>query len=271
MLYSKRSIGIFSCVCLAAATAVGVAAASQPVRHSRPAAARPSQNLSAREYRRAFLKALQLPKDKLANGQAERWAVKVGADADARIDFGAASGPVSTTVEDLAAAPRQARIENVGTRYSPYETTLWTVEGEIVAFGVAPDGDYVLVVRGARPENLSTAEQADYSKLAGTHFEDTIIAAIPDPARVPAASIWRAQIRAVRAQFDQEFSGERHPGPVMRRLFSPVKVRLVGAGFIDFDHGQDGRAPSAVSLHPVLKMDLLSQAAGKLASTPSAR
>ena len=225
-------------------------------------AARQAQLAKQREdwvasYKANLLKSLQIPGSTMYDGRRERWDVKVGLDPEAKEVFRPFDAPIPQDVEDFAMIPRKEGYENTSVRYEPYETTLWVVEGTIVAFGVAPDGDYDLVIRGGKPENLSPADEEAYKKMIGTHFTDTILAAIPDPANVASSSAWRANIEVVRYQFDQEFQGERHPGPVMRRLLYPVKVRLTGVGFFDFDHGQEGRAPNAIAIHPVLKMEWL--------------
>ncbi|MDR3709261.1 MAG: hypothetical protein P4L33_13255 [Capsulimonadaceae bacterium] len=217
------------------------------------------------EYKANLLRSLQLPGAHLFDGRSERWAVKVGLDPEAKSVFRTFDEPVPQEVEDLATTPRVEGYENTTVRYEPYETTPWVVEGSIVAFGVAPDGDYVLVIKGGKPENLSPADEAAYNKLAGTHFTDTILAAIPDPSAIAPTSAWKSNIEVVRFQFDEEFAGERHPGTIMRRLLYPVKVRLTGVGFFDFDHGQEGRAPNVLTIHPVLKMEWLDDTAGKAA------
>ena len=223
--------------------------------------------MAIEQYKVDLLKSLQLPNDKLADGSKERWSIKVGLDDDAKFVFRTEDAPVQMNVEDLVTVPRQPGVENVDQRYAPYETTPWTVEGKIVAFGVAPDGDYVLVVKGAKPGDLSPDELAAYQSLPGTHFFDTIIAAIPDPDKISSDSVWRSNIEVVRFAFDHEFTGVRHPGPIMRRLLYPVGVRLTGVGFFDIDHQQDGRAPNILTLHPVLKMELLDDGAGQPASS----
>jgi len=212
------------------------------------------------QYKRDFLKALQLPNSKLTDGRSERWNLKVGLDPDAKGVFQSSDTPIQDNVEDLATMPRQAGTDNLNRRFEPYETTPWTIEGTIVAFGVAPDGDYVLVVKGTKPGNLSPAVLTAYQNLPGTHFADTIIAAIPDPAKISSDSAWKSDIQAVRTQFDHAFTGVRHPGPIMRRLYYPVNVRLTGVGLFDIDHKQDGRAPNILTLHPVLKMELTDEA-----------
>jgi hypothetical protein len=39
---------------------------------------------------------------------------------------------------------------------------------------------------------------------------------------------------------------------VVGKLTVPVSIAICGIAFFDFKHGQDGVAPNAIELHPVL-------------------
>jgi len=87
-----------------------------------------------------------------------------------------------------------------------------------------------------------------------------MIAEIPDPAALAPGSFFAQQIADARHAFDDQFGIE----PMAAPLFGPVAPALVaakelvtlqGLGFFDFNHGQDGVAPNAIGLHPVISIE----------------
>jgi hypothetical protein len=75
----------------------------------------------------------------------------------------------------------------------------------------------------------------------------TMIAELPSPACVSAARGPAAQMRSARAAL-AAYCG----GPTTRFTRLRGTATLSGVAFFDFEHGQRGRAPNLVELHPVL-------------------
>jgi hypothetical protein len=108
--------------------------------------------------------------------------------------------------------------------------------------------DYHLVV---------TDETLQYSPggTSSTPSPHSFVAEIVKPDCVPGRngasttqSLFQTQIAAVRAKFDQQFpnitGGWNEVGG--------ISVVITGVGFFDRPHGQVGRAPNGIELHPVL-------------------
>jgi hypothetical protein len=63
-----------------------------------------------------------------------------------------------------------------------------------------------------------------------------------------------AEFGKVRTWFEQHIGV---PTDRFKKCIPPVKVRLTGIGFFDFNHGQTGHAPNGREIHPVLKIECL--------------
>jgi hypothetical protein len=152
----------------------------------------------------------------------ERWFVKTGMDADARLVNLNAS--TSTNIIHLRSisAPNQPPIMS---RVRPVETTVWTIQGILLRYKIEQDSDVHLVLSDAGGR--------------------TMIAEIPAPQCVGSRSIFRPAIASTRRGFDARW----HPTVFWQRVHMPVTV--TGVGFFDFKHGQSGVAPNAIELHPV--------------------
>ena len=175
----------------------------------------------------------------------QRWPVKTGADA------GAANlvtqVPVATTIADLVALavppvlPPAARTPGA-------EETVWELNATLTGYKHETDGDYHLVVADGQGH--------------------TMIAEIPDPAALAPGSFFAEQITAARQAFDNQFgirmAAAAHSAaapqfaaavtvPALIPASESVTVR--GLGFFDFAHGQDGVAPNAIELHPVISIE----------------
>jgi hypothetical protein len=155
----------------------------------------------------------------------ERWSVKTLSDSRARL----VRRRRSTTVNALRRLRPPAN--SSGRRVAPVETTIWTVHASLLATKVESDEDIHLVI--AQPH----------------HLAHTMIVEFPaTDCTVGASPRHRAQMRAARAAFvaacgqpsDSSFDNLRGTATIS------------GVGFFDFDHGQDGVAPNAIELHPVL-------------------
>ena len=87
-----------------------------------------------------------------------------------------------------------------------------------------------------------------------------MIAEMPAPQCVGASSPFLPSIRYVRSKFTSQF----HPSTSWHRVNTPI--HLAGVGFYDFPHGQSGKAPNSIELHPVLRF---STGAGKPLPPPA--
>lgn len=156
----------------------------------------------------------------------DRWRVKTFSDPD-RLQVSMV--PVSTTVESLAALPRP-KFRPQYQRVPPTETTIFCVEGWLADFPRTQlDGDMHVVIAGLQDTSV------------------TMIVEIPD----------RRCYGACGSGFAQRYA-EAYDA-LMSRLETwntdTLRVRVMGVGFFDGDHGQVGNAPNVIELHPVLGID----------------
>ena len=158
-----------------------------------------------------------------AQCNSERWSIKTGTDTDASLVN--LNSPTSTTIANLTAIPAPAQIPE-DQRIQPTETTLWTLSATLVKFIHAYDSDYHMV----------------FMDSAGR----TMIAEIPDPNCVGPGSPFAAGIAHARAQFDAKFTATEDFQTVN------VPVQITGVGFFDYIEGQEGVAPNAIELHPII-------------------
>jgi|SRR5208282_776817 len=163
----------------------------------------------------------------------ERWPVKTGTDRDvAKV----VPQRVQTTVEHLVSLARPKDMLPLdrdfpayqNNRAQPVETTIFTVEAEIIACKIETDGDFHLVIQGTG---------------------ETMIAEVPDPdpAFVDPKSPWVEAIKTAR----QQVLDKLDPQPGLKKV--RVQARLTGVGFFDKIHGQAGVArTNGIELHPLL-------------------
>ena len=175
----------------------------------------------------------------------ERWSVKTGADA------GAANlvtqVPVAGTIAGMVAFAVPA-VRPPDARAPGAEETVWELNATLTGYKHESDGDYHLVIADGQG--------------------NTMIAEIPDPAALAPGSFFTEQITAARQAFDNQFgvqlaAAAQSPGtpqfaaaaivPALIPASESVTVR--GLGFFDFAHGQDGVAPNAIELHPVISIE----------------
>ncbi len=153
----------------------------------------------------------------------ERQDVKTLADPAAHaVDF----TPRQATVEQLAALPVPGPIALHIPRYS-VETRTYQVSARLVGYKLEADSDFHVVVAGS-------------SGL-------TMIVEIPDPACTGA--LQHAAMAKARADFIRLFG---QPTKRFTRVATIQPIIVTGVVFFDLCHGQTGRAPNCVELHPVL-------------------
>ncbi len=170
------------------------------------------------------LAALILPSHTaLAQCNSERWSIKTGTDAQASsINLNSAT---STTIANLTAISAPSNIPE-NQRIQPTETTLWRISATLVKFIHAYDSDYHMVFADGQGR--------------------TMIAEIPDPNCIGPGSPFAAGIAHARAQFDAKFTATEDFQEVN------VPVQITGVGFFDYQEGQEGIAPNAIELHPII-------------------
>jgi uncharacterized protein (TIGR03437 family) len=153
----------------------------------------------------------------------ERWSVKTGTDADAKLVNLNAVTP--TTIASLIALPVPAA-EPENNRVQPTETTAFIMDATLTQYAIEDDSDYHLVL----------------SDAAGK----TMIAEIPLPTCVGAGSPFLPAITVARSEFNARFTA------TTSFQTANIPVQIKGVGFFDFLHGQTGVAPNGIELHPVL-------------------
>lgn len=166
----------------------------------------------------------------------ERWSVKTGTDSDvALVNL---KRRVGATVEELVRMPRPHDMTPPEHSFSGYdnhradgvETTVWTVEAEIIAYKEEDDGDYHLELQGDK--GLTMVAEAPN----------------PDPKFVSPTSPFFQAIKATRAYIDKHLK----PAPTRTYQKARQRVEITGVGFFDRVHGQLGHAPSGIEIHPIL-------------------
>ncbi len=185
-------------------------------------------NLVLRVFRLIFVALIfsLVPAQAVAQCGVERWSVKTGTDPDATLVN--LNSPTSTTIANLRSIPAQTTLPD-NNRIQPYETTLWTMNATLTKFVLAYDSDYHMVLTDS----------------AGR----TMIAEISSPNCVGANSPFATGIAHARAQFDAMFTATTTFQTVN------VPVQLTGVGFFDYQEGQEGIAPNAIELHPIIDIN----------------
>jgi len=164
------------------------------------------------------------PTDAFACGK-ERWKIKTGGDAEAKqVDLSAIH---KTRISAMRSWPAPNHLPT-NTRVAPHELQVWSVDATLTQFKKETDDDLHLVL----------ADDSGH----------TIIAEIPDPKCVDPSSPFLEDIATTREAFDKA-----HPATGQFQTLN-IRVRVIGVGFFDFQHGQNGVAPNGVELHPVLEI-----------------
>src|SRR6266404_6494508 len=164
-----------------------------------------------------------LPGRTFAQCSGERWSVKTGTDPDATlVNLGSTT---ATTIASLTSIATPATLPD-NSRIQPTETTTWVLSATLVSYARSFDADYHMV----------------FQDSAGR----TMIAEIPDPNCIGPGSVFAAGIAHARAQFDAKFTATEDFQTVN------VPVQITGVGFFDYQEGQEGIAPNAIELHPII-------------------
>jgi len=174
-------------------------------------------------------------------GSRDRWLIKTASDAEAQeID----RKPQASSVEKLLAIPRPIDMPLDGSnpffqnhRARPAETTVFSLEADIVDYRQMPDGDYQVTIKGASGKTL---------KLEMPN---------PAPEFVDPASKFASDVKAAREQFDGKF----HPGKPEKADRTVKQVvghaRITGVGFFARNYGSSKVEGNLLQIHPVLKIE----------------
>jgi len=159
-----------------------------------------------------------------------RWSIKTGADPDAAL---VSPNVVQTTIEDLVEfpAPGSRDPQYQDHRFKPVETTIYRVEGILIASREEISGDYHLILQGATGATMIAA------------------APNPDPKFVSPSSRWVKEIVAVRKAIEDRLN------PTSRFADTNLRVRVTGLGYFDTPHHARGEAKNAVQLHPIIGIE----------------
>lgn len=153
----------------------------------------------------------------------DRWLVKTASDPDAT---SINKRPVKSTVEKLLsiARPKDFPMDKTNEKYQehrakPVETTVYTVEADVVEYRLMPDGDYRVTIRGASGQTM-VLEMPD-----------------PDPKFVDPQSPFAYAIKAARGQFEEKFKPERTARTAL------AHVRITGIGYFGRAFTRPGTQP----------------------------
>lgn len=163
----------------------------------------------------------------------ERWSVKTLADGPAiQVNF----IPSRATVPTLISAPNP----HPSARLAPVETQVWQLTGvRVVAFKQEPDSDIHLKLQSVLPGHPTMIAEIPLASCVTPNMD----------ARVRAQQLRIGTARAALLNYVKSKFGLVLTGSYQTVSF---QATIQGVGFFDFDHGQNGVAPNAIELHPVL-------------------
>lgn len=206
-------------------------------------------------------------------GGTERWAVKDGTDDQAsQVNL---ANPEVKAVGELLAIPQAHTPHDNTTRVIPDETHVYKVSAHLVKWkqesGATGDSDYHLVLTddtlsytGENGDNTPTGhsfigEIPNPDCLSGKNNQfGTTSPFLPPPSgdgSLPTLSIATAR-KAMNDQFpNADLTGGWNDA-------GGIPVEVIGVGYFDPPHGQTGRSPHNLELHPILAISFGQNAAG---------
>jgi hypothetical protein len=213
----------------------------------------PMKTLQSSILRSAFLLAILLILAASAAAQepcggVERWSVKMAADSDSsQIN----RQPINISIHDIGEIEKGEAIPADETERLPTERSVYVVDGFLVKFkleaGKKGDSDYHLVVTD---ETLTFAPDSHHS----------VIAEIVDPDcvegrkhTVSSPTVFASEMATAKAALEAKFPNRAEGSGWTDG--EGIPVRITGVGFFDRPHGQTGRAPNGIELHPVLSIE----------------
>jgi hypothetical protein len=123
-------------------------------------------------------------------------------------------------------------------RVSPFETSTWTINANLLEYKFEDDSDYHIVLQD--------------------ESGNTIVGEIPNPGCVGSGSPLAASIFNARMKFNAMFTASTS------FQFANVPVQVTGVAMFDFLHGQTGVAPNGIELHPILDIVFTTSATPQL-------
>lgn len=192
-------------------------------------------------------------------GGTDRWAVKVGTDPSASSIDLTAQTPIG--LQDLINLPESQLPGDNSTRLDA-ETHLYVVRTRLVEFKFETDNDYHITddtlnftpARSTASGHSFVAEIPDANCIAGKHGNPSV------------QSAFIAGIQNARGELEAQFQNIDKSGAFNDA--GGIPVQIVGIGFFDRPHGQVGRAPNNIEIHPVLDITF-NPAPGTLTLTAS--
>jgi Bacterial Ig domain len=181
-------------------------------------------------------------------GGTERWAVKVGTDPGAsNVDL---TNRIPISLADLISLPEQHPPANDNTTRLDSETHVYVIRARLVKFKFETnDNDYHMVIT----DDTLNFTKGGSAPPSGHSF----VAEIPDPNCIAGAqgmsstqSLFMDGIRNARSELETQFPNIDTSGKFNDA--GGIPVQIVGVGFFDFKHGQVGRAPNNIEIHPVV-------------------
>jgi hypothetical protein len=158
-----------------------------------------------------------------------RWPVKTLSDADAAA---VNRTPQDATIALLRAFPAP-KVRPQNGRANWIEKTESAVSGNVIMWGLEPDGDLHLVLDD------------------GSNSGQTIVLEVPDPSCLVGTTP-DVQDSIAKARHDV-LQALGPPPSGVTALSAPVPVAVTGIGFFDFGHST-GHPPNAFELHPMLSI-----------------
>ena len=156
----------------------------------------------------------------------ERWPVKTGTDANRNQ---VNTTPIAASVAYLGSRPKPSSYPN-NNRIPPFEFHTYQMTAYVTQYKLEADSDVHLVLKDAAGHQM--------------------IAEIPAPTCVGATSRWKTNITSARRTWGTTY----HPTTTWHYIHRSVTLR--GLAFFDVPHGQTGKAPNAIELHPVIYVHL---------------
>jgi hypothetical protein len=186
----------------------------------------------------------------------ERWPVKTLGDADAgKVVLTTLRPATVTEMRQLARPFANNLLGPQDSRSDPVELTVYTMTVALVGAKIESDSDVHLVV----------ADPNDHTATMIVEFPDPHCIESQDAALVARMTNARsAVLNAVPTLVQKIAAGGAIPAAAFNPQTQKMKLQpmsglaqIIGVGFFDTIHGQDGVAPNGVELHPVLDFSLL--------------
>jgi hypothetical protein len=198
-------------------------------------------------------------------GGIDRWGPKDGTDQQAaNIDL---TNITPVIVVDLLGIHEPQLPGDNTTRIVPDEMHVYRVQARLVKWAHEVDGDYHLVLTD---DTLKYTDESAHPPIPPTGH--SFIGEMPDPRCFSGSdgsfgshTPFAGGITSARQTMDQRFPNADQSGKWNDGAGAPVEI--IGIGFFDRPHGQMGRAPNNIEIHPILSIQFLGQPSPKPSPT----